>query len=89
MFKVQCLEGVKKQTKKQTILNLLGQRQQVKKKPSNLLFYILIMHPHLVYFLQFWSLLCPTNSKNKIEPQKSLRKAKKVNKMVKTQTVSI
>lgn len=77
MFKVECLEVVKKQTKKQTILNLLGQRQQVKKKTSNLLFYILIMHPYLVYFLQLWSPLCPTNSKNKTEPQKSQRKAKK------------
>lgn len=38
------------------------------------------MYPHLVYFVQFWSSLCPNTSKNKIEPQKSQKKAKKVNK---------
>lgn len=38
------------------------------------------MCPHLVHFVQFWSPVCPTNSKNKTEPQRSQKKAKNVNK---------
>lgn len=75
MFEVECLEAVKKHTKKQTFEFFRKETASLKK--SNLLFYILIMCPHLVYFVQFWSPLCPTTSKNNVEPQRSKRKAKK------------